>query len=955
MTATTLEMGAQSLSTQRRSYVEFSANRVGQSRREYLNGRRFLVVPITSIIPGVLNGSQGPLYYAPRPIQDSVPLWDNVPIVRYHPLKAGKHVSAWDLEPHERIGFLRNSKYSGKLVHEGWFDEELTKNLDERIFNALTSGSPMEMSTGLYTENRPAENGANHGGKAYMHYAENYQPDHLAILPDQTGACSVRDGCGMNVNAKDSQGHGSSKKLTDLSARAESSSANANEYGGSMSHSAAEDAHGKAAQEYLKKGMQKEHDYHANKAYEHRIKRTTEKPLAEIIGKQTANTWSDTAREASARARRASTSAQATGKPEHHELAVTAHENAAWQHELEGDKFQAMHHRKQADAHERKTRGAKVLAGNQEQSMSLLERFMSWFTANTGSTETLVENTWSDGARKAATEARGHSQAAHSASWQASRGDMSHLTGTSGRMAGDAHRESSDAYSSSEKASKGGEENDKNAAISHHSMAMYQHKTAAAHHTDAAKHSGFSTEEKGQHREAAKLHEKASGAHRKVTDALVGNAKSSALKEKDACAEAEWVGKEHGTDGRGLVDVKPVEDSEIGDDIEMDEHQTVERPALSETHGITGNVWSDAAREAAAAAKKSSGVAAAKSKTMGVRSGGDVHEAGKKGASAETGQEHSDAALQHKTAGAVHWLMASHSSSQGSKARHLHAEKLHNDAADAHAKAAGLKRTNNEEYQTDQGSQATHNQESLMANRQQRLAALTANCDCDKSKAALNTLSDEMLDMLVENKAKIKSLTVNSAGALTIVKNTPSAMGSGSDSVQAGGEEGTYSKEVDEIAGDATEVGDKQVKGKKGPDAAAGLASKGKPVGNAEPAWLKDAPREDQEAWRQMKSFSRNKRRSLIQRLVGNIKDDNQRKAVAGTFNKLSTPELEQIVANQVSREEPARVENADDPEPVFLGNSSFDDYGNYQRESVVNGAVEVEGVWSPSLFEATK
>ena len=35
-------------------------------RRESLHGRSYLVAPTTLIVPGVLNGSMGPLYYPPE-------------------------------------------------------------------------------------------------------------------------------------------------------------------------------------------------------------------------------------------------------------------------------------------------------------------------------------------------------------------------------------------------------------------------------------------------------------------------------------------------------------------------------------------------------------------------------------------------------------------------------------------------------------------------------------------------------------------------------------------------------------------------------------------------------------------------------------------------------------------------------------------------------------------------
>ena len=66
------------------------------------------------------------------------------------------------------------------------------------LFADLAAGRKIELSTGLFTDNEPARPGATHNGRAYGHVARAHRPDHLAILPDRRGACSVDDGCGVN-------------------------------------------------------------------------------------------------------------------------------------------------------------------------------------------------------------------------------------------------------------------------------------------------------------------------------------------------------------------------------------------------------------------------------------------------------------------------------------------------------------------------------------------------------------------------------------------------------------------------------------------------------------------------------------------------------------------------------------------------------------------------------------
>ncbi|MCH7979611.1 MAG: hypothetical protein IH935_11645 [Acidobacteria bacterium] len=99
---------------------------------------------------------------------------------------------------------LRTTVNSGKLQAEGWFDVDRLMRLDNRILNALHSGRKIELSTGLFIDNEKAEEGADFEGKPYAFIARNYRPDHLAILSDQVGACSIRDGCGVMVNQSSS-------------------------------------------------------------------------------------------------------------------------------------------------------------------------------------------------------------------------------------------------------------------------------------------------------------------------------------------------------------------------------------------------------------------------------------------------------------------------------------------------------------------------------------------------------------------------------------------------------------------------------------------------------------------------------------------------------------------------------------------------------------------------------
>jgi hypothetical protein len=182
------------------------ANIAGGVRKEIFSGREYIVAPLSLIVPGVLNGSKGSLYYPVEELRKEPSAWNGMPIVVNHPTKNGKPVSARDPRILERygIGTVFNTGMNGKLGAEGWFEVEATRRVDARVLDALTVGRPLELSTGLFTDNESAPPDAvfnsPSGPRPYKYIARNYRPDHLAILPDGKGACSINDGCGVLVN-----------------------------------------------------------------------------------------------------------------------------------------------------------------------------------------------------------------------------------------------------------------------------------------------------------------------------------------------------------------------------------------------------------------------------------------------------------------------------------------------------------------------------------------------------------------------------------------------------------------------------------------------------------------------------------------------------------------------------------------------------------------------------------
>lgn len=191
-------------------------------------GRDYLVAPASLIVPGVLNGSDGALYYPLEEVVKNAKAWDDMPIVVYHPTKNGIPVAAQDpthsdyVLRESGIGFLRNSRALNKLASEAWFDVEYVQDYDKklqpqfRIYPRLLRNESIELSTGLIVDKDYTPGVCPTTGRSYDAVARNYRPDHLAVLPDMRGACSIQDGCGVIMNSEQPSDDVDSEKACEI-------------------------------------------------------------------------------------------------------------------------------------------------------------------------------------------------------------------------------------------------------------------------------------------------------------------------------------------------------------------------------------------------------------------------------------------------------------------------------------------------------------------------------------------------------------------------------------------------------------------------------------------------------------------------------------------------------------------------------------------------------------------
>lgn len=188
-------------------HISFSVNLSSYSVQiKKFDGKDHIVVPVVMLTEGVHSGSGGPIYYPAEEIAKFPGAWNGVPVPLYHPDDVnGFPISCNSPEVLESYSMgrvfaaqvLENGK---KLKAELWLDVAKVQALDPALLAKINSKQPIEVSTGLFFD--VDMTGGEWNGEKYSAIAKNFRPDHLAILPSGTGACSVADGCGIRANEK---------------------------------------------------------------------------------------------------------------------------------------------------------------------------------------------------------------------------------------------------------------------------------------------------------------------------------------------------------------------------------------------------------------------------------------------------------------------------------------------------------------------------------------------------------------------------------------------------------------------------------------------------------------------------------------------------------------------------------------------------------------------------------
>lgn len=148
-----------------------------------------LSAPVVLIKEGVHCGSHGCIFWPSEVLAESAKLWEGKPVTLGHPVKDNSFVSVKE-RLDTVVGKVTNVRFNNK-----------TKALEGIVRIPISKANVQgvkEVSVGVFSDDIYIT--GTYDGKQYSAIAQNCIPDHLALLPNERGACSFLDGCGIRAN-----------------------------------------------------------------------------------------------------------------------------------------------------------------------------------------------------------------------------------------------------------------------------------------------------------------------------------------------------------------------------------------------------------------------------------------------------------------------------------------------------------------------------------------------------------------------------------------------------------------------------------------------------------------------------------------------------------------------------------------------------------------------------------
>lgn len=241
-----------------------------------------------------------------------------------------------------------------------------------------------------------------------------------------------------------------------------------------------------------------------------------------------------------------------------------------------------------------------------------------------------------------------------------------------------------------------------------------------------------------------------------------------------------------------------------------------------------------------------------------------------------------------------------------------------------------------------QFNSATTNEDFNMFDRDRVLDALTENCACAEDAAALNSLSDETLQGILNAKAEGSNADLTPGGGKAVqaggeedegkedrnddewnkdvkIKKKAPAMnwkGEDPDEDDDDDDEGDSDTEGDEDDDDDDEADNKTRGGKKGQMPPQFMKHNSRQMTMAE--MIQNATPEEQEVWNNAQQVVRDQKKALVMQLISNVADPSRRKYHG---NKLMGESLAQLRERLDLMPPPQRGSRSRRESPVFIGN----------------------------------
>lgn len=166
-----------------------------------LGGRDYLVQPVVALREIVMPYGNEFDYVSNEELKACAENWNGKPLTLDHPSNGNQLRFA---NKSDAIGFMADVRVeAGKLKANAYLDIELAeKQGDEgkQLISIFENGLTLDVSTGYAAQRR--ENSGIFQNQRYTHSQHDFIPDHLALLPNSVGRCSVKDGCGVGVYNK---------------------------------------------------------------------------------------------------------------------------------------------------------------------------------------------------------------------------------------------------------------------------------------------------------------------------------------------------------------------------------------------------------------------------------------------------------------------------------------------------------------------------------------------------------------------------------------------------------------------------------------------------------------------------------------------------------------------------------------------------------------------------------